>query len=112
MIDIEKKRKDIACDMFRAISAVLPLQLHKEDLTYLIVQLSLHYVYYFQYFQYIAKKQFTMANNISIKSATAKNAVIAYLEQRYTQTSANILNEVFGSDKWSHVINDGTISYV
>jgi len=112
MIDLEKKRTDIACDLFRAISALLPLQLHKDDLSYLIMQLVIHYVHYLQYFECIAQKQFSRANLFSTKSMSAKNAVIAYLEHRYTQTCASVLNDVFGSGKWSHVINDGTISYV
>jgi len=111
MIDIEKKRKDIACDMFRAISALLPLQLHKDDLTYLIMQLVVHYVHYLQYFEYIAKMQCTKANLISSKSMTAKNAVIVFVEKQYANRCAELLDSIFGSGNWSHVINDGSISY-
>lgn len=78
---------DIARDLLRAVSFVLhKTQLHREDEKYIILQLCKHYVYYYLYFEYMDKDQYSEANLYSVKADTAKKNVTEFFQNKMETT--------------------------
>jgi len=109
--ELNLRQADMARSLFRAISTVFSAEMHKDDKVYLIVQLSQYFYLSYQYFAILRKKDIHRANLISTKIATSKNNIISLIEKKLNYHCTYFLDKLFGKNNWSHVINDGSISY-